>query len=134
MAVTHAVMLRVRIKILLIFCIKGPMFTSNSVCYLFVGIEEIQSINVEPNLVNDSLFIFQVNKNIHFESKLSLQLSLQLLLLLSGDIETCPGPTTTFAEFANLRGMKIIHQNICGLFHNLSYLSAVLTHWFHHII
>ena len=36
----------------------------------------------------------------------------------------CPGPS--FAEFTKMRGMKIIHQNIRGLFHNISHFSAVL--------
>ena len=52
------------------------------------------------------------------------QHSIQFLLLLSGDIETCPGPS--FSEFRKMRGMKIIHQNIRGLFHNISHFSAVL--------
>ncbi len=49
-----------------------------------------------------------------------------LLLLLCGDIETCPGPSQEcFDQFIKSRGMKIFHQNICGLFskfHNLQEL------------
>ena len=43
-----------------------------------------------------------------------------------GDIETCPGPTQKgLDEFMKSRGMKIFHQNVCGLldkFHNLEEL------------
>ena len=43
-----------------------------------------------------------------------------ILLLLCGDIESCPGPMQdAFGSFMNTRGMKIVHQNVRGLFNNL---------------
>ena len=36
------------------------------------------------------------------------------LLLLCGNIETCPGPVA-LSELCKCRGLKLMHQNICGL-------------------
>ena len=44
-----------------------------------------------------------------------------LLLLMRGDVEQCPGPL--FPEFLNLsrnKGIKMLHQNIGGLFNKNS--------------
>lgn len=120
MATSRTVMLRVLVKILLIFCIKGPLFNTNSVCYSFINVEEIERLDVQPKLVYDSLFILQQKKSLFLQARISMH----LLLLLSGDIETCPGPT--FAEFTDMRGMKIIHQNIRGLLHNFAEFNVVL--------
>jgi len=121
MAQSSTVMLRVILKVILIFCIKGPLFNTNSVCYSFAGVEEINGINVEPKLVYESLFTLMENRNLCLKP----QLALQLLLLLSGDIEKCPGPRD-FGDFTTTRGMKIVHQNIRGLWQNLANLSVVL--------
>ena len=39
-----------------------------------------------------------------------------LLLLVCGDIESCPGPFQNIDDFMKVKGMKIFHQNIRGLF------------------
>ena len=42
-----------------------------------------------------------------------------MLLLLFGDIETCPGPTLLYNDLNNLlkfKGFTVVHQNIRGLF------------------
>ena len=59
------------------------LFNTNSVCYSFAGVEEINGINVEPKLVYESLFTLMENKHLCLKP----QLALQLLLLMSGDIE-----------------------------------------------
>ena len=86
---------------------------------LFIGVVEGDSM--EHYLLHNSNVINRQGYHLRLEPK---QHSIQFLLLLSGDIETCPGPS--FAEFTKMRGMKIIHQNIRGLFHNISHFSAVL--------
>ena len=48
-----------------------------------------------------------------------------ILLLICGDIETCPGPTP-LEDITRMRGIKIIHQNIRGLLGNFGNLCATL--------
>ena len=43
-----------------------------------------------------------------------------LLLIICGDVETCPGPVNTTSFLSNLKGMHIYHQNIRGLFTNFT--------------
>ena len=55
----------------------------------------------------------------------------QLLLLLSGDIELCPGPDgqRLIPELASLlkeKGMHIFHQNVRGLFSNKDYIVELM--------
>ena len=47
------------------------------------------------------------------------------LLLLCGDIETCPGPVT-LSELCKCRGLKFEHQNIRGLMYNFTSLQALV--------
>ena len=52
-----------------------------------------------------------------------------ILLLLCGDIGSCSGPTQDafgFGGFINTRGMKIVHQNVRGLFNNLLGLQELI--------
>ena len=50
--------------------------------------------------------------------KLPRKTLLFMLLLLCGDIEFCPGPNiqNDLQELSNMRRIKLIHQNIRGLF------------------
>ena len=53
---------------------------------------------------------------------------LTLLLLMCGDIEKCPGPTRNIPELQRLlcqKGMKLLHQNVRGLFSNKIYISEL---------
>ena len=50
-----------------------------------------------------------------------------LLLLMCGDVEKFPGPTeSNIQDLFNEKGLKIFHQNIQGLFHNIAKLSTFL--------
>ena len=51
---------------------------------------------------------------------------LTLLLLLCGDIERCPGPTSIIA-FLKQRGIKFVHQNICGLLNKIHQLETFVS-------
>lgn len=56
---------------------------------------------------------------------------LQILLILSGDIEICPGPvgerfSPETQRLVNLRGLKIFHQNLRGLWNNLEHIRVFL--------
>ena len=125
MAACRAVMLKVLLKILLIFCIKGPIKNNNSVCYSFTGVEEIEGIDKLPRFVYESLFLLQVNKSLYLRPLVSLQ----LLLLLSGDVERCPGPS--LADFTKAKGLKIVHQSIRGLFKNFGSFCAAIEKYKH---
>ena len=52
-----------------------------------------------------------------------------------GDVEKCPGPTQSdIQDLFNQKGLKVFHQNIRGLFHNIAKLSTFLhTHKNTHI-
>ena len=58
--------------------------------------------------------------------RLRSKASLQLLLILSGDIETCPGPVDEITNLKNLRGMKFLHLNVRGLWNNFAFISEIL--------
>ena len=64
-----------------------------------------------------------------FENKLYQSIYISLLfttlLLLCGDIETCPG-SVTLCELCKCRGLKFVHQNICGLIYNFTSLQALV--------
>ncbi len=45
-----------------------------------------------------------------------------VLLMLCGDIESCPGP---LEEFMNSRGLKVFHHNIRGLFSNFVHVQEL---------
>ena len=63
----------------------------------------------------ESLYVLQTSKILCFKPSLALR----VLLLLAGDIETCPGPeslsTSEFKQETLLKGLKVGHQNIRGL-------------------
>ena len=49
-----------------------------------------------------------------------------LLLMLCGDIESCPGPSQVpLEEFKSGRGLKIFHQNVNGLFANIVHVQEL---------
>ena len=58
-----------------------------------------------------------------------------LLLFMCGDVEKYPGPTeSSIQDLLNQNGLKVFHQNIRGLFHNIAKLSTFLhTHKNTHI-
>jgi exonuclease III len=77
------------------------------------------------NFHEESLFTYH-KKNGLFCSNKSLSVIQLLLLLLSGDIELNPGPIRQVKEMEILsanRGMKLFHQNVRGIFNNISLLS-----------
>ena len=51
-----------------------------------------------------------------------------LLILVCGDVDSCPGPldTRNITDFCNQSGLKILRQNIRGLLTNLNGLSVIL--------
>lgn len=100
------------------FCIKGLIKNNNTVCYSFTGVMEIKDIDRLLRFVYKSLFCLQENKD------WKPQVSSQVLLLLSGDDERCPGPSLT--DCTKAIELKIVHQNIRGIFENFGSFCATL--------
>ena len=75
----------------------------------------------DETFIYSSLFCYRRNFPALQCSKRSI---FTLLLLMCGDIETCPGPDRMQKVCKN-RGFKIFHQNIRGLFANFSSLLVV---------
>ena len=114
-------MLRSLLLIFVIFCIKEPFISSDSVCYSFdFGLID----DVPVMYVYESLFQLQTSKILPLKPKLALQ----LLLLLSGDIELCPGPERSIPELEallNLRGMHVFHHNIRNLLNKKDHVMEI---------
>ena len=103
MAASRTVMLRVLLKVLLIFCVKNATQSTNSVCYSFNG---YYVVDLPSRLIYESLRILQENKSLNLLPKITVQ----LLLLLNGDIELCPGQQnetfdTDIQNITKCRGM-----------------------------
>ena len=83
-----AVALKFALIIYSIICIKKPSFmNANSVCYSFRG-ELANDINI--SWIATSLWVNRQENKLHLGQE--SHVGLALLLLLSGDIELCPGP------------------------------------------
>ena len=52
-----------------------------------------------------------------------------MLLLVCGDIESCPGPQVqeSLADISQLRGIKFVHQNMRGLLGEKDILETLFT-------
>ena len=54
-----------------------------------------------------------------------------MLLILSGDVEICPGPEPIsreeFIHFLSKRGLKMVHQNVQGLRKNFDLIQEFIT-------
>ena len=103
--------------------IGSLVLKANSACYSFNG-EDVGDINA--TFVNESLFLLLQEKAILPRCKVAVQ----ILLLLSGDVELCPGPVNSFEtkqeSFLNRPGIKCLHLNVRGLWNNLSFVTEFL--------
>ena len=120
-----SVTLRIALNFRVILWLKKPGFASaSSVCYLFHG--EVAA-DPKQTLICQSVWCYQQRYGIQVGRKVDLQ----LLLLLSGDIELCPGPESGnclnhYSELDCLmkqRGLKCFHLNVRGLWNNLCHIT-----------
>ncbi|XP_057296299.1 uncharacterized protein LOC130625264 [Hydractinia symbiolongicarpus] len=74
----------------------------------------------------ESCFFTSLNKTRVYFSRRSRWLF--VLLLLSGDVEKCPGPNATdeIREFTNAKGMNMFHLNVRGLWANFAEISNIV--------
>ena len=102
---------------------------SSTTCTLY-GSQFLDKSQVgEVNTILEETYIYSTLWNLNCERwylspRLGLRLSsrkslILLLLLIAGDIETCPGPTSDvfpdIKQFIRKRGLRIFHQNARGL-------------------
>ena len=128
MAPKRVVMLRIAVTIFLTLCIKKPSFAkANSCCYSFKG-EHVKDSATTG--INECLFQYIQDKPLHFRR--NNDNLIQILLLISGDVELCPGPMNDFEneqeKFLNRTGMKCLHLNVRGLWSNFSFITEFLLH------
>lgn len=85
MMATGTVMLRLALKLLLVFLIRKPSLVSaSSSCYSFYG-EEVKDLT--STYTYESIYFYRDGIIGNIRPKVALQ----ILLLLSGDIKQCPG-------------------------------------------
>ena len=109
------IILRSLVAIVIVLLVKKPFISSDSVCFdYYHGIIDDTGVTY----AYESLYMLQTSKVICLKPKLALH----LLLLLSGDIESCPGPLSNgsltrheFKQKLSEKGIKMGHQNIRGL-------------------
>ena len=97
--------------IYLVFYVKKPSFVVPDGVSITVGKEDLY--NVE-SFICSSLWVTKRERNYKYSNKSVIY----LLLLLCGDIETCPGPTQTYTglqDFLTTKGFSVLHQNIRGM-------------------
>ena len=112
--------------ITLLFPVRKLTFVSKSCVYRNITISDaLDDTAMNQSHVYSAMWCEScVHPNLNLSPRLGLQITsrkglLLLLLLMAGDIETCPGPTNPlFANIGNFvrnRGLKIFHQNVRGL-------------------
>ena len=128
MAAVCAVTLRAIFYILAVLCcfsVSKPRFITPDEISITFGYDDMGS--VEENFICGSLHDVNTQKKV-FNSRYSGSSYLLLLLLMSGDVELCPGPCgDDMSNFYNCKGLKIVHQNVRGLLTNLPLLETFVS-------
>ena len=108
------------------FQVKKIAFVgSDSIGLTIAGKESVSS--KETFILSSSWQAKRAKRNIHVRS--SMQSFLCLLILMSGDIESCPGPYSrdipALKQLLKQRGLAVFHQNVRGLFSNINLVSEL---------
>ena len=99
------------------FCVRKSCFVTSDGISITLWKEDAGNIN--ESYAFSSLWITSKHRQPGLTTR---NRSCIILLLLCGDIEHNPGPTDIFQK----KGIKIVHQNIRSLFHNLTNLICFL--------
>ena len=125
-AICAVAMICLKIVVVIYFTLiirRESFYNGGSCCYSFYG-ERI----VEPTNLHLTSSVWEIYQNKRL--KIQPTAALKILLILSGDIETCPGPQddldNTILNLTKSGGINFFHQNIRGLYHNLANLQAYL--------
>ena len=124
MMAVRAVMLRSLWLLFLIFVVKKHCFVTEINLNFDLEFTCDEENFSGETYVYTSLWISMRNKTFRGDP-----VSLLMLLLLSGDIHPCPGPTTMqdINNFCKARGLKCFHQNIRGLQGKYDEVKNILT-------
>ena len=97
----------------LIFYVKKQYFVSPDGISITFGEIDIYDSGMESYLY---LSLWVSKKKIHLVQR-STKCYLQLMILMCGDIETCPSPMQyrDMDSFLKVKGFSLLHQNIRGL-------------------
>ena len=107
--------------ILVAIASKSPCFCQSDGISITLRDEDVYCTE---NFICSSLFGTKVHEKYLYQRKRSF---FYLLLLMCGDVKNCPGPTEwNVQDLFNQKGLKVFHQNIRGLFHNIAKLSTFL--------
>ena len=98
---------------------KGAFITGGGVSVIF----HMKEIFARESFTYSSIFCGLCSGRLHVKPGKAL---LFLLLLACGDIETCPGPDAIETVIQS-RGLKIVHQNVQGLFNNMANLTTLFS-------
>ena len=108
----------------MILQVRRKSFVGSDCIGLSIEGEEI--IERNETYINSSLWQVRGGK---FRIRHTNRGIINILLLLCGDIETCPGPDRCIPELNALlkkRGIKIFHQNVRGLLSNIAFVAELL--------
>lgn len=101
---------------------KPTLVSADSICLRFAL--DLDEITNETHIYT-SLFVNKRNMFVRYKSKTLLC----LLILMCGDIESCPGPTYNMPQLESLvknRGMNLFHLNVQGLLSSHIHISRIL--------
>ena len=108
------------------FLIKKVFYVTSDGFSITLGYEDDIYTLQYPSFGFSSLFASR--KKFVYINK-SHKTCLMLMIILCGDIETLPGPSTNPIELTRLldsKGIHLFHQNICGLFYKKALVEEFL--------
>ena len=129
MAAVCLVTLKTLVILLIFSCIlhvhQPRLFIPDDSNFHF-GLHDINDMNIimKESFLSGILNVNNQTKKV-FTTKLSRFSYMFMLLLLSGDIEICPGPQNTLSDFYSRR-FKIGHQNVRGILSNHHLLESFI--------
>ena len=111
------------LAILCCFCLNKPKFVQEDGISITMNKFGVLHGSRET-FITTSVFVYKSSKSFIYLHRHHRRKSLfNMLLLLSGDIEVCPGPTN-IESFYKRKGIKFVHQNICGLLNKIPLLET----------
>ena len=107
------------------FCVYEKSFVKPDGVSVTLG--KVDTGSMTENHMFSSLWHFKQQRGrAEFVWRYSKKSIFMLLLMLCGDIESCPGPLQVpLEEFMSGRGLKIFRQNVRGLFLNIVHVQEL---------
>ena len=105
------------------FCVSKPRFIQPDGISNTLNATDYYEERTE-DFVCSSLYVCK-QKLCHTSKSRRHKILLTVLLLLCGDVESCPGPQN-LSDYCSRRGLKFVHQNVRGLLKNFDLLEALV--------